>query len=91
MFELRSMTQPYKTAVRKLKARWPRLCIFYLGCGHRHLYPYIVFNDFFFFKVLKTEAFVSVSLTLLKQTIEELRSKLTQQETNMPPDGNLRT
>lgn len=36
MFELRSMTQPYKTAVRKLKARWPRLCIFYSHCGHRH-------------------------------------------------------
>lgn len=39
MFELRSMTQPYKTAVRKLKARWPRLCIFYSQCGHRHWDP----------------------------------------------------
>lgn len=39
VFELRSMTQPYKTAVRKLKARWPRLCIFYSHCGHRHWDP----------------------------------------------------
>lgn len=39
MFELRSMTQPYKTAVRKLKARWPRLCIFYSHSGHRHWDP----------------------------------------------------
>lgn len=88
MFELRSMTQPYKTAVRKLKARWPRLCIFYLGCGHRHLYP-TLFSVIFFLSP-KIEAFVSVSLLLSKPTIEELRSKLTQQETNMPPDGKFK-
>jgi len=55
------------------------------------IYIPTLFSMIFFFQVLKTEAFVSVSLTLSKQTIEELRSKLTQQETNMPPDGNLKT
>ena len=49
---------------------------------------YIVFSDFFLSP--KIEAFVSVSLLLSKPTIEELRSKLTQQETNMPPDGKFK-
>lgn len=43
VFELRSMTQPYKTAVRKLKARWPRLCIFYSHCWAQALGFHIFF------------------------------------------------
>lgn len=88
VFELRSMTYT-SSSFRKLKSQVaPGIFILAVGTD---IYIPTLFSTIFFFKSWRQRHLFPVSLTLLKQTIEELRSKLTQQETNMPPDGNLKT